>query len=181
MKEKNVVKAEYDETMIGILITEVNWLFIYWTISDEHNNVFVKKYGKDFFEKTKEVLTIKNLKNGKEEKIVIEEPTNNYYAKFNYSNSVYQVELSRVGKEDDKDYGYRIISNEIQSPNIKILIDDYSQDKIRFRNIKTGEKMTETKYYKLKENSKEDVKRLYDDIIKPTWDSYKNENGYKEK
>ena len=62
MKEKNVVKAEYDETMLGILITEVNWLFIYWTISDEYNNVFVKKYGKDFFEKNKRGFNNKEFK-----------------------------------------------------------------------------------------------------------------------
>lgn len=181
MDKSEVIKANYNETMLSILITEVNWLLAYWTISKEYNNKFIKKYGEDFFEKTKEILTVKNLKNGTEEKIELKEPTNNYYIKFNYSDSIYQVELSRVGKQDDKDYGYKIVSNKIQSPNIKILIDDYDKSKIKFKNIKSGEELIETKYYKKNENSKEDVETLYNDLIKPAWNAYKKENGYKEK
>lgn len=125
MEESRIIKAEYNETMIKILIVEVNWILAYWNISEEYNNQFKKKYGKDFFDKTKEVLKIKNLSNNTEEIIEIKEPTNNYYAKFNYSDSVYQVELMRIGKENNEDYGYKLESNKVHSPNIKIRINDY--------------------------------------------------------
>ena len=134
MQECNIIKANYQETFIRVLIAEVNWLLSYWSISNEYNNKFIERYGEDFFEKTKEILKIKNLSNNTEEIIEIKEPTNNYYIKFNYSDSIYQVELIRIGKENDEDYGYKIESNKIHSPNIKIRINDYDKSKIKYKN-----------------------------------------------
>lgn len=180
-EEEKIKKSEYNETTIKIIIAEVNWLLVYWSISKEYNDFFLKKYGNDFFKKTKEVLKVKNLTNNTEEVIEIKEPTNNYYVKFNYSDSIYQVELLRIGKNDEVDYGYRLISNKVHSPNIKIRIDDYSEDKIKFRNIKTGEESSKSKFYKKGTFSKEDIAKLYDETMRPAWNAYKGENGYKEK
>lgn len=176
-----IKKTKYNETILNILIVEVNWLLAYWNISGEYNNDFSKKYGNDFFEKTKEILKVKNLSKNTEEVIEINEPTNNYYIKFNYSDSIYQVELLRVGKDDKKDYGYRLVSNKIHSPNIKVRIDDYDEDKMKFRNVKTGEEKDETKFYKKTKFSKDDIVKLYDETMRPAWNDYKKENGYKEK
>ena len=181
MEKNTIIKAEYNETILKIIIAEVNWLLAYWTISKEYNDAFLEKYGQDFFQKTKEILKVKNLSNNTEEIIEIKEPTNNYYIKFNYSDSIYQVELLRVGKENNEDYGYKIESNKIHSPNIKILINEYSKDKIKFKNIKTGREEEKTKYFNKEEFSKEDIDRLYEDTMKPAWNKYKRENGYKEK
>ena len=181
MKETNIIKANYNETILKILIAEVNWLLAYWSISKEYNDTFLEKYGEDFFERTKEILKVKNLSNGTEETIEIKEPTNNYYIKFNYSDSIYQVELLRVGKEDNRDYGYKLESNKIHSPNIKILVDDYSKEKIKFKNVKTGKEDLKAKFYDDNSFSKEDIEKIYNDTIKPSWNAYKKENGYKEK
>lgn len=181
MEENFIIKANYNETMLKIIIAEVNWLLAYWSISKEYNDKFTEKYGEDFFKKTKEILIVKNLSNNTEESIEIKEPTNNYYIKFNYSDSIYQVELLRVGKENNEDYGYKIESNKIHSPNIKILIDDYSKDKIKFKNVKKGEECKKTRFYNPDEFTKKDIERLYNDTMRPAWNAYKVENGYKEK
>lgn len=178
---ENIIKAQYNETFIKIIIAEVNWLLAYWSTSKEYNDFFIEKYGNDFLEKTKEVLRVKNLSNNTEEVIEVKEPTNNYYIKFNYSDSIYQVELLRVRKEDNKDYGYKIESNIIHSPNIKVLINDYSRESIKFKNLKTGEEMAKTEFYNFENFSKQDIEKLYEDTMKPAWNIYKKENGYKEK
>lgn len=179
--ENIIIKAQYNETFIKIIIAEVNWLLAYWNISKEYNDFFIEKYGSDFFENTKEVLRVKNLSNNTEEVIEIKEPTNNYYIKFNYSDSIYQVELLRIGKDDNKDYGYKIESNKIHSPNIKILINEYVKENIKFRNVKTGEENYKTKFYNGENFSKQDIEKLYEGTMKPAWNVYKKENGYKEK
>lgn len=176
-----VIKANYNDTLLRILIVEVNWLLAYWNISEEYNDKFFKKYGMDFFKNTKEILKVKNLSNNTEEIIEVKNPTNNYYIMFNYSDSNYQVELLRVGREDERDYGYKLMSNTIHSPNIKIRIDDYAEEKIKFTNVKTGEELEETNFYKRDTFSKEDIAKLYDDTMRPAWNAYKKENGYKEK
>lgn len=179
--EEKVLKANYDETILNILIVEVNWLVAYWSISKEYNNKFIKEYGEKFFEETKEILKIHNLSNNTEEIVELKENTDNYYAKFNYSDSIYQVELLRVGKENNEQYGYRLVSNKIHSPNIKILIDNYSPEEIKFRNINTLKETNKTNFLKEKDFSKNNIIRLYEDTMKPSWNAYKKENGYKEK
>lgn len=181
MEQNAIIKANYKETFLQVIIAEVNWLLAYWNISPEYNNTFIKKYGSDFFERTKEILKIKNLSNNTEELIEIKEPTNNYYIKFNYSDSIYQVQLLRIGKEDHKDYGYILESNEIHSPNIKILLNEYSDENIKFKNIKTGKECKNTKFYNSTSFSKQDIENLYENTMKPAWNLYKQENGYKEK
>lgn len=181
MTQNTITKPNYEKTFLKILIAEVNWLLVYWNVSKRYNNKFIKLYGEDFFSKTKEILIVKNLNNNTEEIIEIKEPTNNYYIKFNYSDSIYQVKLKRIGKEDNKDYGYELKSNKIHSPNVKIRIKEYAPEKIKFKNIKTGEETSETQYYNSKVFSKEDIEKLYDNTMRPSWDAYKRENGYKEK
>lgn len=181
MEKIKVKRAYYDESIIRILISGIDTILAYWNISEEYNNKFIKKYGEDFFEKTKEILILKNLRNSKEEIIEIKEPTNNYYIKFGCSNSIYQVELLRIGIGDDKEYGYKIVSNQVVTPNIKVLLSNYNDEKIRFKNIKNGNECKETKYYQKSENNKEKVEKLYEEQIMPVWNDYKKENGYREK
>ena len=48
-------------------------------------------------------------------------------------------------------------------------------------NIKTEDESLKTKYYNSEEFSKEDIEKLYEDTMRPSWNAYKKENGYKEK
>lgn len=178
---EEIKKANYNQTILKILIAGIDTIFAYWNISEEYNEKFKKKYGEDFFEKTKEILTLKNLRNGKEEKIEVNGITNNYYIRFKYSNSIYQVELSRIGINDNKDYGYKIISNQVVTPNVKILLDNYDDKNIKFKNIKNNGEYSETKYYKKDKDNKDKIEKLYSEQIIPAWNDYKKENGYREK
>lgn len=178
---EEVKKANYNQTILKILISGIDTIFAYWSISEEYNKKFIKQYGKDFFEKTEEILILKNIRNGKEKIIKIKEPTNNYYIKFDYSNSIYQVELLRIGISNQKDYGYKLVSNQVVTPNMKVLLNNYNNQKIKFKNIKNGNECMETKYYQKSESNKDKIDKLYTEQIMPTWTEYKKENGYREK
>lgn len=181
MEDNKIIEANHNETKIKILISEVNMIFAYWSISEEYNQRFIKKYGDEFFDKTKEVIIVKNLSNGKQKRIEIEQPTNNYYIKIGYANSIYQVELVRVGKQNKEEYGYKIISNKIKSPNIKVLFNTYDEKNIEFKNIKNGTKINKSQDYKKGEMTRTRIEELYEKLIIHSWNEYKAENGYKEK
>ena len=50
----------YNQTVVKVLAQTPTTLFIYWDISDEDRNNFVKQYGENFFNDTKPVLIIHN-------------------------------------------------------------------------------------------------------------------------
>lgn len=181
MEKISLKEFNYNETILKILISEIDTIFVYWHISEEYNNKFKERYGKDFFDKTKEKLILRNIKRGKEQEIELEDNTNNYYIKFGYANSIYQVEITRVGIENNEDYGYSIISNKIRTPNIKILLSNYKENSIKFKNLKYNIESSETKYYKKSKDNKDILEKLYENQIIPFWNEYKSENGYREK
>jgi len=181
MKENNILQTKYEETFLKILISEINIIKAYWNISEEYNNQFIKKYGQEFFNKTKQVIRFKNLTTETEQDINIENGQNSCYIKINYANSEYQAELLRIGIDDNKDYGYKIISNKIKSQNIKVLIDKYNSDKIKFKNLLNGNESISTNFYNPQNYKKENIKLLYEELILPSWNEYKIENSYKEK
>lgn len=52
---------------------------------------------------------------------------------------------------------------------------------IKFKNIKTKEELDITQYNEEKFFTKEDIQNLYEKTLRPAWNEYKKENGYKEK
>ena len=52
---------------------------------------------------------------------------------------------------------------------------------IKFKNIKTKEELDMTQYNEEKFFTKEDIQNLYEKTLRPAWNEYKKENGYKEK
>jgi len=146
----------YNQTVVKILAQTPTNLFIYWDISDKDRENFKKQYGEYFFEITKPVLVVHNKTMNYSFEIDINDFANSWYLTVNDSNCEYQIELGRrpipinysympqydVEKNGpilpiETPYIYISSSNEIKSPNDKILFN--KQDKIYFRNVKTNE------------------------------------------
>ena len=168
MDELKIEKFNYNENILKILISGIDRILAVWNISEDYNNIFKRKYGDDFFSKTKEILILRNLNNHTEKMIELTEYTNN-------SNANYQVELVRIGISDNRDYGYKLISNTIKTPRIKTGLNKYNQANIIFKDIKNG-----NIYRNIEPKSKEYLKNFYNEKIMPTWNEYKKENGYRE-
>ena len=174
MEELKIENYNYDKTFLKVIVSGVDKVLAYWNITPEFDNEFKKLYGEDFLEKTKTILVLKNVYSGVEDTIELKDYTNNYYIKYKYSNAIYTVELQKVGIDDNKDYGYKLVSNTIQTPLIKVGLNKYNPEDINFKNIKTGEKI------EAPEIEKEIIEELYDNKIMPSWEAYKKENGYRE-
>ncbi len=135
----------YNQTVVKVLAQTPTNLFIYWDISDKDRKNFEEKYGKDFFEKTKPVLIIYNDTIGYSFEIEINDFANSWYLNVADSKCDYRVELGRKPIEYipqiPNNYIYISTSNEIESPNDRILFDK-KQKMVYFRNVKTGEQLS---------------------------------------
>ena len=135
----------YNKTVVKALAQNPNTLFVYWEISDEDRNNFIKKYGEDFFNITKPVLIVHNITDKYSFEIEIDDFANNWYIHVNDTKCQYVIELGRRPKELSykvrEDYLYITSSNMIESPNDHVLfIKD--TDKVYFKNIHTNKYTT---------------------------------------
>ena len=143
----------YDQTIVTILAQTPKNLFVYWDISTVDRQNLEKQYGSHFFEITKPVLIIHNDSKNYSFEIDVDDFANSWYIPVDDSNSEYRIELGRRpipinynyiqnynGEEIhpvETPYIYLTSSNEIQSPNNKIL---FNLDKnVYFRNVKTNQ------------------------------------------
>ena len=173
INDLKIENYNYDKTFLKVIVSGVDKVLAYWNITPEFDNEFKRKFGEDFLNKTKTILVLKNY-SGVEDTIELKEYTNNYYIKYKYSNAIYTVELQKIGIDDDKDYGYKLISNKVQTPLIKVGLEKYNPEDVNFKNIKTGEKVETPEF------DKEIIEELYNNKIMPSWEDYKKENGYRE-
>ncbi len=130
----------YNQTVIKVLAQTPTNLFIYWDISDADRKNFKKQYGNDFFETTKPILIVYNDTLGYHFEIEINDFANSWYLHVADSKCDYRIELGRrpIVKTEklDTDYIYITTSNEIESPNDRILLDNH-QKMVYFKNVKT--------------------------------------------
>lgn len=131
----------YNQTIVKVLAQTPTNLFIYWDISDQDRKTFEKQYGNNFFTTTKPILIIYNDTLGYNFEVEINDFANSWYLHVADSKCDYRIELGRrpIKKTEklDTDYIYITASNEIESPNDRILLDP-NQKMIYFRNVKTG-------------------------------------------
>lgn len=131
----------YNQTVVKVLAQTPTNLFIYWDISDTDRKNFEKQYGDNFFETTKPILIIYNDTLNYHFEVEINDFANSWYLQVNDAKCDYRVELGRrpIVKTEkiDTDYIYISTSNEIESPNDRILFDN-QQKMVYFRNVKTG-------------------------------------------
>lgn len=145
--DDNVVAEYYDlpyrynETMVKILYQTPNVLFVYWDISDDDRNKFIKEYGENFFYDTKPVLKVFNLTKNYNFEIEINDFANSWYINVNDANCDYKVELARkpiqFNTHINSDYIYVSSSNQMEFPNDHILLEELP-NKINFKNVKTN-------------------------------------------
>lgn len=131
----------YNQTIVKVLAQTPTNLFIYWDISDEDRKNFEKKYGENFFETTRPILIVHNDTLDYSFEVEINDFANSWYLHVADSKCDYRIELGRrpiIKNENlNKDYFYISTSNEIESPNDKILFDE-NQKMVYFRDVKTG-------------------------------------------
>lgn len=131
----------YNQTIVKVLAQTPTNLFIYWDISDQDRKNFEKQYGDDFFETTKPILIIYNDTLGYRFEIEINDFANSWYLHVADSKCDYRIELGRrpIVKTEklNSDYIYVTTSNEIESPNDRVLLDK-NQKMVYFKNVKTG-------------------------------------------
>lgn len=131
----------YNQTVVKVLAQTPTTLFIYWDISDTDRKAFEEQYGKNFFESTKPVLIVRNDTLGYSFEVEINDFANSWYLHINDSKCDYKIELGRrpITKTEkiNVDYIYVSSSNEIETPNDKVLFNK-EQKMVYFRNIKTG-------------------------------------------
>lgn len=131
----------YNQTVIKVLAQTPTTLFIYWDISDEDRENYKKQYGENFFDITKPVLIVYNDTLGYNFEVEINDFANSWYLHVADSKCDYRVELGRrpITNNDklNTDYIFISDSNEIESPNDKILFNK-QQKMIYFRNTKTN-------------------------------------------
>lgn len=132
----------YNQTIVKVLAQTPTNLFIYWDISDKDRKNFEKQYGDNFFETTKPILIIYNDTLGYHFEVEINDFANSWYLHVADSKCDYRIELGRrpIVKTEklNTDYIYITTSNNIESPNDRILFDNH-QNMVYFRNVKTGE------------------------------------------
>ena len=160
-KKESVVQNEYydlpyryNQTVVKVLAQTPNNLFIYWDISDEDRENFKKQYGENFFEVTYPVLIVYNDTLNDSFEVSINDFANSWYLHVNDSKSDYRIELGRRPIDYNKfnenvrtinenishnvDYIHIYTSNEIESPNDRILFNK-EQKMVYYRNVKTNQ------------------------------------------
>jgi len=131
----------YNQTVVKVLAQTPTNLFVYWDISDDDRKAYVEKYGENFFETTRPVLIVYNDTKGYSFEVEINDFANSWYLHVSDSKCDYRIELGRrpIYKTEKltDDYIYVSTSNEIESPNDRILFDSVG-DRVFFRDVKTG-------------------------------------------
>lgn len=133
----------YNQTIVKILAQTPKTLFVYWDISDNDRENYIKQYGNDFFEKTKPVLIIHNTTMNYTFEIEINDFANCWYFNVNDEKCEYSVELGRKPKENNtyievpNNYLYITSSNKIESPNGHILFEK-NQNVVFYKDVKTN-------------------------------------------
>ena len=130
----------YNETVVKILAQTPTNLFVYWDISDEDRNSYIKQYGEDFFNNTKPVLIITNKTMNYSFEVEINDYANSWYVHLNDADCDYSVELGRrpiYANSNIDNYVYISTSNDMEMPNNHILFDRLGKS-VFFRNIKNN-------------------------------------------
>ena len=133
--------VNYDKTIIKILAQTPKTLFVYWEISNADIQNFKNTYGDNFFETTKPILIVHNDSMNYSFEVEINDFANSWYLHVNDAKCNYRIEIGRKPISNisniKENYIYITSSNEIESPNDRILFDK-SQKIAFFRNVKTN-------------------------------------------
>lgn len=145
-KQKSEVAEYYDlpyhynKTVVKVLSQTPTTLFVYWDISDEDKEKYIKEYGEFFFNDTKPVLVVHNNTKNYSFEVDINDFANSWYIHVLDSDCDYSVELGRRPINEyakSPDFLQIYNSNDIKAPNDHILFDSLNNN-VYFRNVKTN-------------------------------------------
>lgn len=130
----------YNQTIVKILAQTPTILFVYWDISDEDRQMYLEKYGEDFFNNTIPYLTVTNQTKNYSFEVEINDYANSWYINIPDSDCKYDVVLFRKPKNTEiyQENVYISSSNDLQTPNDHILFDTLGKT-VFFKNVKTNE------------------------------------------
>lgn len=145
----------YNETVVKILAQTPKRLFVYWDISDNDRQKYLKAFGESFFEETYPVLLVHNQDLNYTFEVPINDFANSWYLDINDSKAKYTIQLGRKFRQKPEmvnivsstetesvvlhnDYVPIITSNMLEVPNDHILFENI-QSKVVYRNVKNGE------------------------------------------
>ncbi len=193
--EKEVKKIEYmleyydlpyryNETIVKILAQTPKRMFVYWDISDNDREKYIKTFGEDFFVKTYPVLLLYNEDKKYVREIPINDFANSWYIDIPDPKTKYSIQLGRKFKTYDEivhvnmqkvqenqiilhtDYLPFANSNVLEVPNDHVLLESLPRF-IKFRNVRTNEEtMKELKDIKNIFGNDYDVKGFYEEHYK---------------
>lgn len=173
----------YNETVVKILAQTPKRMFVYWDISDNDREKYIKTFGEDFFEKTYPVLLLYNEDRKYIKEIAINDFANSWYIDIPDAKTKYSIQLGRKFKSYSEvvtvdiqkvqenniilhtDYLPFANSNVLEVPNDHVLLDSLPRF-VTFRNVKTNEeRVVELKDIK-NVYGIYDVKEFYEDHYK---------------
>ena len=130
----------YNQTIVKILAQTPTILFVYWDISDEDRQMYLEKYGEDFFNNTIPYLTVTNQTKNYSFEVEINDYANSWYINIPDSDCKYDVVLFRKPRNPEVHHEsvYITSSNDLQTPNDHILFDSLGKT-VFFKNVKTNE------------------------------------------
>lgn len=172
----------YNETTVKILAQTPKKLFVYWDISDNDREKYIKTFGDDFFYKTYPVLLLYNEDKKYIREIPINDFANSWYIDIQDPKNKYTIQLGRKFKDVPQvvnmaefereniilrtDYLPFADSNKLEVPNDHVLLESLPRF-ITFRNVKTNQETIRDlrsfrdvfgKTYRIKEFYKDEYK-----------------------
>lgn len=168
---------KYNQTVVKILYQNPTTMFVYWEISDKDVTTYKEQYGDNFFEITRPVLIVYNDTMHYHFEIGINDFANSWYFNINDSNCDYRVELIRkpisYNENIKKDYIYISSSNQVETPNDRILFSTDEPYTVYFKNTKNNN-LRKVNLPKLLEQLNLTNKDFGFPIVRNIYDLYKN-------
>ncbi len=168
---------KYNQTVVKVLYQNPTTLFVYWEISDNDIENYKKIYGDNFFETTRPALIVYNDTMNYHFEIDINDFANCWYFNIDDRKCDYRVELVRrpafYNEKIKTNYIHITSSNEIESPNDKILFSTNEPYTVYFRNTKNNSQR-KVNLPKLLEKLNLTNKDFGFPIVRNIYDLYKN-------
>ncbi len=174
----------YNETVVKILAQTPKRMFVYWDISDNDREKYVKTFGEDFFYKTYPVLLLYNEDKKYVREIPIDDFANSWYIDIQDPKTKYTIQLGRKFRDYSglvnidmqkviensiilhTDYLPFANSNILEIPNDHVLLEELP-DFIVFRNVKTNQETTkDLRKFKTAFGNNYGVKEFYEEHYK---------------
>lgn len=147
----------YNETVVKVLAQTPKKLFVYWDISDNDKDKYLKTFGDDFFYKTYPVLLLYNEDRKYVREIPVNDFANSWYIDVQDPKTKYTIQLGRKFRSKPEiinitefeqnhiilqtDYLPFADSNKMEAPNDHVLFETLPRF-ITFRNVKTNEEIS---------------------------------------